>query len=36
MLGGNNPPDDWDDLVRAASAPDAMRRARELFGPSGA
>jgi toxin YhaV len=36
MLGGNNPPDDWDDLVRAASAPDAMRRARELFGPGGA
>ena len=33
MLGEDNPPDDWDDLVRAVSAPDVMRRAQELFGP---
>ena len=31
MLGEGNPPDDWDALVRAASAPDVLRRARALF-----
>jgi toxin YhaV len=32
MLGSGNPPDDWDELVRASSAPDAIRRARNLVG----
>jgi toxin YhaV len=32
MLGSGNPPDDWDALVSAASAPDALGRARALFG----
>lgn len=35
MLGQGNPPDDWDALARAASAPDALRRARSLFGQPG-
>jgi toxin YhaV len=33
MLESGNPPDDWDALVRAASAPDATRRASKLLGP---
>jgi toxin YhaV len=32
MLGGGNPPDDWDELVAAAANPDALRRGRALFG----
>lgn len=32
MLGEGNPPDDWDALVRAASAPEAVRQARQMFG----
>ncbi len=32
MLGAGNPPDEWDALVRAASAPAALRRARGLVG----
>lgn len=32
MLGGGNPPDDWEALVRAASAPENVRRAQELLG----
>jgi len=31
MPMAGNPPDEWDALVRAASAPDVMRRARELL-----
>jgi toxin YhaV len=31
MLGTGNPPDEWDALVRAASSPDTVRRARDLF-----
>ncbi|MET0395430.1 MAG: type II toxin-antitoxin system YhaV family toxin [Longimicrobiaceae bacterium] len=33
MLDGGNPPDDWDALVHAASAPDVLRRARGLVDP---
>lgn len=33
MLGSGNPPDEWDELVRAASAPDALRRACALLAP---
>lgn len=33
MLGQGNPPDDWDELVRAASSPGVLRRARDIFGP---
>lgn len=32
MLGSGNPPDDWDELVRASSSPEATRRARKLVG----
>lgn len=32
MLGAGNPPDEWEALVDAASAPDALRRSQGLFG----
>ena len=32
MLDSGNPPDDWNELVRASSTPDTIRRARKLFG----
>ena len=32
MLGGGNPPDEWDELVASASTPDALRRAQALLG----
>jgi toxin YhaV len=32
MLGGGNPPDDWDELVGAALTPETLRRAQALFG----
>jgi toxin YhaV len=32
MLESGNPPDGWDELVRASSAPEAIRRARNLVG----
>lgn len=32
MLESGNPPDDWDELVRASSAPESIRRARKLIG----
>lgn len=32
MLDSGNPPDDWDELVRASSTPDIIRRARKLLG----
>jgi toxin YhaV len=32
MLGTGNPPDNWNELVSAASAPDALRRSKILFG----
>lgn len=31
MIGTGNPPDDWDALVRAASAPETLQRARTLL-----
>lgn len=34
MLGTGNPPDDWDALVQAATAPDVLKRARAIFGDS--
>ena len=32
MLGAGNPPDDWEALVRAASAPENLQRAKRLLG----
>lgn len=32
MLDSGNPPDGWEELVRASSTPDAVRRARTLLG----
>lgn len=35
MLESGNPPDDWDDLVRTSSSPEALRRSRRLIGEPG-
>jgi toxin YhaV len=32
MLDTGNPPDDWNELVRASATPDTIRRARKLLG----
>jgi toxin YhaV len=36
MLESGNPPDDWQELVRASSGPDVLRRARTLTSESAA